>query len=120
MTVSCSPAATPAASRPPPHAIANGSAIAHVDGRVLDVRDDDAIAALAAELGQVDIVFSNAMARMDPDADPADEVDAVAETSNLATTRMLRAFAPRLRQGGRLIIVASALGHARQARRPGR
>ena len=47
---------------------------------------------------------------MSPDADPADEVDAVAETSNLATTRMLRAFAPRLRPGGRLIIVASALG----------
>jgi NAD(P)-dependent dehydrogenase (short-subunit alcohol dehydrogenase family) len=47
---------------------------------------------------------------MSPHADPADEVDAVAETSNLATTRMLRAFAPRLRQGGRLIIVASALG----------
>jgi NAD(P)-dependent dehydrogenase (short-subunit alcohol dehydrogenase family) len=47
---------------------------------------------------------------MTPHADPADEVDAVAETSNLATTRMLRAFAPRLRPGGRLIIVASALG----------
>ena len=47
---------------------------------------------------------------MSPDSDPADEVDAVAETSNLATTRMLRAFAPRLRPGGRLIIVASALG----------
>jgi NAD(P)-dependent dehydrogenase (short-subunit alcohol dehydrogenase family) len=47
---------------------------------------------------------------MSPDADPADEVDAVAETSNLATSHMLRAFAPRLRPGGRLIIVASALG----------
>ena len=47
---------------------------------------------------------------MSPDADPADEVDAVAETNNLATTRMLRAFAPRLRPGGRLIVVASALG----------
>ena len=34
----------------------------------------------------------------------------MAETNNLATTRMLRAFAPRLRPGGRLIIVASALG----------
>jgi NAD(P)-dependent dehydrogenase (short-subunit alcohol dehydrogenase family) len=91
-------------------AVADGSAIAHVEGRVLDVRDGDAIAALAAELGEVDIVFSNATARMSPHADPADEVDAVAETSNLATTRMLRAFAPRVRQGGRLIIVASALG----------
>jgi NAD(P)-dependent dehydrogenase (short-subunit alcohol dehydrogenase family) len=91
-------------------AVADGSAIAHVEGRVLDVRDGDAIAALAAELGEVDIVFSNATARISPDADPADEIDAVAETSNLATTRVLRAFAPRLRRGGRLIIVASALG----------
>jgi NAD(P)-dependent dehydrogenase (short-subunit alcohol dehydrogenase family) len=91
-------------------ALANGPAIAHVEGRVLDVRDGDAIAALAAELGEVDIVFSNATARMSPHADPAEEVDTVAETSNLATTRILRAFAPRLRQGGRLFIVASALG----------
>jgi carbonyl reductase 1 len=91
-------------------AVAAGPARARVEGRVLDVRDGDAIAALAAELGAVDIVFSNATARMSPAADPADEVDAVAETSNLATTRMLRAFAPRLRRGGRLIVVASALG----------
>ncbi|HEX3277499.1 MAG TPA: SDR family NAD(P)-dependent oxidoreductase [Thermoleophilaceae bacterium] len=89
---------------------ASRHAVARVEGRVLDVRDGDAIAALAADLGGVDIVFSNATARMSPDADPADEVDAVAETSNLATTRVLREFAPRLRPGGRLIIVASALG----------
>jgi carbonyl reductase 1 len=91
-------------------AVADGSAIADVEGRVLDVRDAGAIAALAAELGEVDIVFSNAWARISPHADPADEVDAVAETSNLATTRILRAFVPRLRRGGRLMIVASALG----------
>ena len=91
-------------------AVADGSATARVEGRVLDVRDADAIAALAAELGAVDIVFSNATSRMRPEDDPADEVDAVATTSNLPTTRMLRAFAPRLRPGGRLIVVASALG----------
>jgi carbonyl reductase 1 len=91
-------------------ALAEGPAVARVEGRVLDVRDGDAIAGLAAELGRVDIVFSNATARMSPQADPADEVDDVADTSNVATTRMLRAFAPRLRPGGRLIIVASALG----------
>jgi len=90
--------------------VAAGPAVARVEGRVLDVRDGDAIAALAAELGAVDIVFSNATARMSPDRDPADEVDAVAETSNLATTRVLRAFGPRLRPGGRLLVVASALG----------
>lgn len=90
--------------------VAEGPAVARVEGRVLDVRDGEAIAALAAELGEVDIVFSNATSRMSPQADPAEEVDVVAETNNLAATRMLRAFAPRLRSGGRLIIVASALG----------
>jgi carbonyl reductase 1 len=89
--------------------VAAGPAVARVEGRVLDVRDGDAIAALAAELGAVDIVFSNATARMSPDRDPADEVDAVAETSNLATTRVLRAFGPRLRPCGRLVVVASTL-----------
>ena len=90
--------------------VAGGPAVAHVEGRVLNVRDPDAIASLAAELGAVDIVFSNATSRMSPENDPADEIDAVAETNNLATTRIMRAFAPRLRPGGRLIIVASALG----------
>jgi NAD(P)-dependent dehydrogenase (short-subunit alcohol dehydrogenase family) len=47
---------------------------------------------------------------MSPDDDPADLVDTVADTNNVATNTMLRAFLPRLRPGGRLIIVASALG----------
>jgi NAD(P)-dependent dehydrogenase (short-subunit alcohol dehydrogenase family) len=83
---------------------------ARVEARVLDVRDPDAIAALAAELGEVDIVFSNATARMTPQDDPADRVDAVAQTNNRATHAVLREFAPRLRPGGRLFVVASALG----------
>jgi NAD(P)-dependent dehydrogenase (short-subunit alcohol dehydrogenase family) len=87
-----------------------GDAVARVEGHVLDVRDGDAIAALAAELGEIDIVFSNAAARMSPGGDHAAEVDAVAVTNNLATTSVLRAFAPRLRPNGRLIVVASALG----------
>src|SRR3954454_13212047 len=37
---------------------------ARVEARVLDVRDGAAIHALAADLGEVDIVFSNATARM--------------------------------------------------------
>ena len=77
---------------------------------MLDVRDPLAIRRLAAEVGEVDIVFSNAAARMSPDDDPADAVDVVADTNNTATTMMLREFAPRLRDGGRLIVVASALG----------
>src|SRR3954447_20808320 len=78
--------------------------VARVEPRVLDVRDEHAIDALAEELGSVDVLFSNATARMRPDADPTAEVDAVAETSNLATTRILRAFGARLRPGGRLIV----------------
>jgi len=77
---------------------------------VLDVRDPQAIRDLAIRLGTVDIVFSNAASRMSPDADPADEVDAVADTNNLATITFLREFAPRMRPGGRLVVVASALG----------
>jgi NAD(P)-dependent dehydrogenase (short-subunit alcohol dehydrogenase family) len=90
--------------------VVDGPAVARVEGRVLNVRDGQAIAHLAAELGEVDIVFSNASSRMSPDSDPVDEVDAVAETNDLAAIRILRAFAPRLRPGGRLIVVASALG----------
>jgi NAD(P)-dependent dehydrogenase (short-subunit alcohol dehydrogenase family) len=89
-------------------ATTSGGAV--IEPCVLDARDPAAIHALAAELGEVDIVFSNATARMNPDADPADEVDAVADTNNVATSAVLRAFAPRMRPGGRLIIVASALG----------
>ena len=83
---------------------------ATVEGRVLDVRDAAAIHTLADELGSVDVVFSNAYERMNPGVDPATEVDAVADTSNVATSQVLRAFGPRLRAGGRLIVVASAQG----------
>ena len=83
---------------------------ASVEGRVLDVRDPAAIHALAEELGSVDIVFSNAWERIAPGADPATEIDAVADTSNVATSHVLRAFGPRLRAGGRLVVVASSLG----------
>jgi NAD(P)-dependent dehydrogenase (short-subunit alcohol dehydrogenase family) len=84
--------------------------VAEVEGRALDVTDPAAITALAAELGRVDLVISNATGRMSPDADPADEVDGQFDTSNLATTRMLRAFLPLLRPGGTFLVVSSALG----------
>ncbi|OLB63852.1 MAG: hypothetical protein AUI10_13580 [Actinobacteria bacterium 13_2_20CM_2_72_6] len=41
---------------------------------------------------------------------PAEEVDAVAETNNLGTVRMLRSFRPILRVGGRFLVVASSFG----------
>jgi NAD(P)-dependent dehydrogenase (short-subunit alcohol dehydrogenase family) len=84
--------------------------VARVEARVLDVREPGAIERLADELGAVDIVYSNATTRWTPDDDSARVVDAVYETSNVATSRILRAFAPILRPGGRLLVVASSLG----------
>ncbi|CAN5741235.1 SDR family NAD(P)-dependent oxidoreductase [soil metagenome] len=96
-----------AATRELAEQIATGATI---EPRVLDVRDPAAIRALADELGEIDVVFSSATARMSPDEDPAAQVDAVADTNNVSTIEVLRSFAPRMRPGGRLVVVASALG----------
>jgi carbonyl reductase 1 len=85
-----------------------------VSGRVLDVTDTAAVQAtadaIAAEYGGIDIVISNAAARMSPQRTPVEEVDQVAETNNLGTIRMLRSFLPILRPGGRFLVVASSFG----------
>jgi NAD(P)-dependent dehydrogenase (short-subunit alcohol dehydrogenase family) len=65
---------------------------------------------LAERHGGVDVVFNNAVMRVTPDDDPRAVVDAYAEVNNFGTTRVLRSFGPRLRDGGRLIVVASAFG----------
>jgi NAD(P)-dependent dehydrogenase (short-subunit alcohol dehydrogenase family) len=87
---------------------------ARVHGLLLDVTDPDSVRAaadtIARRYGGVDIVFSNAGFRMSPDRTPAEQVDLVARTYNLGTTRMLRAFGPILRPGGRYLVVASAYG----------
>jgi len=87
---------------------------AQVRGELLDVADPDAAARLAAQLaerhGGVDIVFNNAVMRIGPADDPQTIVDTYTEVNNFGTTRVLRAFAPLLRDNGRLIVVASTLG----------
>ncbi len=85
-----------------------------VEGRVLDVTDTDAIAHLADELrqhhGGVDIVISNAVARLLPGESQAERADEFIDVSNTATHAMLRSFGPLLRPGGRFLVVASSLG----------
>jgi NAD(P)-dependent dehydrogenase (short-subunit alcohol dehydrogenase family) len=83
---------------------------AHVEGRVLDVTDSAAIAALAASLGAVDVVISNATMRITPERGQAEQADEFIAVANGATHAVLRSFAPVLRPGGRLIVVASSLG----------
>jgi carbonyl reductase 1 len=89
-------------------------ATARVKGRVLDVTDAAAVQDLADDMreqhGGIDIVFSNAGARMTPDRSPESQVDAVVDTYNLGAIRMLRAFVPILRPRGRFLVVASTFG----------
>jgi NAD(P)-dependent dehydrogenase (short-subunit alcohol dehydrogenase family) len=85
-----------------------------VEGRVLDVTDAGAVARLAAELGErhggVDIVVSNAVARILPDRPQSEQADEFIDVANGGTHAILRSFGPVLRPGGRLIVVASSLG----------
>ncbi|MGW3410357.1 SDR family NAD(P)-dependent oxidoreductase [Streptomyces sp. NPDC000888] len=87
---------------------------ARVEGRVLDVTDTEAIARLAEDLqarhGGVDVVISNAIARLLPEESQAERADEFIDVSNTATHAILRSFGPALRPGGRLLVVASSLG----------
>ncbi|MEB8338233.1 SDR family NAD(P)-dependent oxidoreductase [Streptomyces endophyticus] len=85
-----------------------------VQGVVLDVTDAESIARLAEELrlrhGGVDVVISNAVARLLPEDSQSARADEFIDVSNSATHAVLRSFAPVLRPGGRLLVVASSLG----------
>lgn len=87
---------------------------AEVRGEILDVAEPTAAGRLAARLserhGGVDVVVGNAVMRVGPDDDPRAIVRDYAEVNNFGTTRLLRAFAPLLRDGGRLLVVASSFG----------
>ena len=87
---------------------------ADVRTEVLDVSGDEDVqhvAGLIAERhGGIDIVFSNAYRRVEPTDPPAAVIAEYVATNNLGTTRVLRAFAPLLRDGGRLLVVASTMG----------
>ena len=90
---------------------------ADVRGEALDVADRAAVERfadlLAERHGGVDIVFSNHYARVQPDDDPRAVIDAYVAANNLGTTHVLRNFAPLLRDGGRLFVVASRAGSLR-------
>ena len=87
---------------------------ARVRAELLDVSREEAVAATASRLldrhGSFDIVISNAYSRVLPQDRPEQVIGGYTETNNLGTTRVLRAFAPTLGDGGTLLVVASTLG----------
>jgi NAD(P)-dependent dehydrogenase (short-subunit alcohol dehydrogenase family) len=93
------------------------SARAAVRAEVVDVSSDGAVQrfadTIAARYGGVDIVFSNHYTRVEPDDDPREVIDYYVAANNLGTTRVLRSFAPLLRDGSRLLVVASRAGSLR-------
>lgn len=84
---------------------------------LLDVTDDASVAALAETIrtqhGGVDIVISNAAARMSPDIPLAEQVAQFINTNNHGTYRMIREFMPLLNDGARFLVVASSFGSLR-------
>jgi NAD(P)-dependent dehydrogenase (short-subunit alcohol dehydrogenase family) len=91
--------------------------VAQVRGEVLDVSRRDAVERFADDLtarhGGVDIVFSNHYTRVQPEEDPASVIDYYVAANNLGTTHVLRSLSPLLRDGGRLLVVASRAGSLR-------
>jgi NAD(P)-dependent dehydrogenase (short-subunit alcohol dehydrogenase family) len=81
---------------------------------LLDVSSDASVDAFAKHIGDkhggVDIVLSNAAARISPERENRDQVREFIEVNNHGTYRMITAFRPLLNDGARLIIVASAIG----------
>jgi carbonyl reductase 1 len=84
---------------------------------LLDVTDEASVAALAETIrtqhGGIDIVISNAAARVARDRPQAEQVALFVNTNNHGTFRMIRAFGPLLRDDARFLVVASAFGSLR-------
>ncbi|MBZ0316196.1 MAG: SDR family NAD(P)-dependent oxidoreductase [Anaerolineae bacterium] len=84
---------------------------------LLDVTDDQSVQDFATHIhqqhGGADVVISNAAARISRDVAPAEQVANFINTNNHGTYRMVRAFAPLLKDGGRFLVVASSFGRLR-------
>lgn len=84
---------------------------------LLDVTDDASVTAFAETIrtrhGGVDIVISNAAARISRDRAQAEQVALFVNTNNHGMFRMMRAFGSMLRDHARFLTVASGFGSLR-------
>jgi carbonyl reductase 1 len=83
----------------------------------LDVTNEQSVKAFAdfvrSQHGGVDVVFSNAAARMSKGVPREVQVRNFIDTNNHGTHRIINSFAPLLRDGGRFLVVASGFGTLR-------
>lgn len=84
---------------------------------LLDVAADESVEAFAQHIrqthGGVDVVISNAAARILPDVPQAEQVENFINTNNHGTYRMIQAFGPLLNDGARFLVIASGYGTLR-------
>ena len=84
---------------------------------LLDVTDTASVASFAETIrtqhGGVDIVISNAAARISRDVAQSEQIETFVNTNNHGTFRMIGAFGPMLRDNSRFLVVASAFGTLR-------
>lgn len=84
---------------------------------LLDVTSDESVHIFADYIrtthGGVDILVSNAAARISPTMPQSQQVEMFINTNNHGTYRILKAFGELLNDGARLLIVASSFGALR-------
>jgi carbonyl reductase 1 len=84
---------------------------------IIDVSDEESVESCAhiiqEQHGGIDVLISNAAARIVPHIPSSEQITDFVNTNNHGTVRILRAFAPLLSDGSRLLIVASAFGSLR-------
>ncbi len=86
----------------------------------LDVTDPASISAASRVIqerhGGVDILIGNAAARIVRERSSAEQVRLFVDTNNFGTRRLLDSFRPLLRDGARVIVVASGFGQVGRLR----
>lgn len=89
---------------------------------LLDVGHSGSVEEMATSLhhqhGGVDVVISNAAARISPDLPASAQVADFIDTNNHGTCRMIEAFGPLLNDGARFVVVASEFGSLRHLPEP--
>ncbi|TKG93978.1 SDR family NAD(P)-dependent oxidoreductase [Puteibacter caeruleilacunae] len=60
--------------------------------------------------GGIDLILSNAAARISPTVPNSDQVENFVQTNNMGTYYMLKHFQPTLKINGKIIVIASAFG----------